>query len=77
MYVPLVKLFMVKEKELPYGKKTLVNPKEVAENERFRVSWKPYSTNRIDTTRLKEEQPEVYKKYLKTSQSRRFNVQAA
>jgi len=48
-----------------------------AENENFRVSWKSIVSNKVDTTRLKEEQPEIYNKNLKPSVSRRFTVQSA
>lgn len=50
---------------------------EMAENESFRVSWKSIFSSRIDTVKLKEEEPEVYQKYLKPTQSRRFTVQVA
>jgi len=38
------------------------------------VRWKTVTTNRLDTDRLKKEQPETYAKYVKTSESRRFEV---
>lgn len=50
---------------------------ELAENEKYRVSWKPVCSNRLDEKRLKEEQPEVYEKYRKETKSRRFTVKAA
>ncbi len=50
---------------------------ENAENEHYRVSWKSIVSNKVDATRLKEEQSEIYKKYLKLSVSRRFTVQSA
>ena len=49
---------------------------EIAENEHFRVSWKNSSSARLDTKALKEEQPEIYSQYCKTTQSRRFLVKA-
>lgn len=48
-----------------------------AENERFRISWKTVSSSRLDEKRLKEEAPELYQKFRKTSSSRRFTVKAA
>ncbi len=48
-----------------------------AENDRYRVSWKPVSSSRLDEKRLKEERPEIYEQYKKTIQSRRFTVKAA
>lgn len=50
---------------------------ETAENENYRVSWKSVLSSRIDTAKLKAEEPEVYQRYLKPMQSRRFTVQAA
>lgn len=40
----------------------------------FRITWKPVTTSRIDTTALKKELPDVAARYLKTSTSRRFCV---
>lgn len=50
---------------------------EIAENDRFRVSWKNINSNRLDEKKLKEEQPDVYDKYVRVVQSRRFTVKAA
>ena len=41
-----------------------------AESGDYAISWVPSVQHRIDTTRLKEEQPEVYRKYLKDISSR-------
>ncbi len=38
------------------------------------VSWKTYTSNRIDTKRLKAERPDIYEQYLKSSISRRFTI---
>lgn len=40
----------------------------------FRVTWKPVTTSRIDTTALKKELPDVAARYMKTSTTRRFCV---
>lgn len=45
-----------------------------AENERYRITWKSVCSNRIDVKLLKEEHPEIYERYKKTIQSRRFTV---
>ena len=50
---------------------------EIAENEKYRVSWKTVETSKIDTKRLKEERPEIYLQYSKPSEYRRFTVKAA
>lgn len=62
-----------------YGREfKFVNMKdaEVAESDRFFVSWKNTISNRIDTVRLKTEMPEVYKNFVKPCESRRFLVKA-
>lgn len=40
----------------------------------YRVSWVPYSQTRIDSIRLKKENPEIYQKYTKTVNGRKFTV---
>lgn len=50
---------------------------EKAENQFYRVSWKAVASNRLDTKALQEQEPDVYQKYLKQINSRRFSVRAA
>lgn len=50
---------------------------EKAENQFFRVSWKEVVSSRLDTKALQEQEPEVYQRYLKQTNSRRFTVKAA
>ena len=38
------------------------------------ISWKAVSQERLDTKLLKEQEPEIYSKYLKTTSSRRFTL---
>ena len=47
---------------------------EIAENDRYRITWKNSQTERLDTKALKQEQPEIYRKYARTIESRRFLV---
>lgn len=49
----------------------------LAANESYHVTWKEIETARLDTKRLKQEQPDIYEQYTKKSQSRRFCVKAA
>lgn len=42
----------------------------------YSVRWKNSSTSRLDTTKLKAEQPEVAAKYTKTTTTRRFSISA-
>lgn len=64
-------------KKIEQELKLYLGEAEVAENERYRVSWKQVCSNRLDEKRLKEEQPEVYEKYRKEIVSRRFTVKVA
>lgn len=45
-----------------------------AESGNYCISWMPSTQQRVDTKRLKEEQPEVYSQYLKDISSRRFQI---
>lgn len=47
---------------------------EIAENEKYRVSWKSNITNRLDSRAFKQDYPELYHKYEKPTNSRRFLV---
>lgn len=38
------------------------------------ISWKRVSSERLDTKALRENEPEIYEKYIKTSVSRRFTL---
>lgn len=64
-------------KKIEQELKLYLGEAELAENEKYRVSWKQVCSNRLDEKRLKEEQPEVYEKYRKETMSRRFTVKAA
>ncbi|MBQ6996296.1 MAG: YqaJ viral recombinase family protein [Lachnospiraceae bacterium] len=50
---------------------------EMAECEDYRISWTNVTSSRIDTKRLKEEELELYKKYLNENYSRRFQIKVA
>ena len=65
------------KKKIEQELKLYLGEAEQAENEQYRVSWKSGSSNRVDETRLKEEQPEIYAQYQKVIQSRRLMVKAA
>ena len=65
------------KKKIEQELKLYLGEAELAENEQYRVSWKSVSSNRVDESRLKEEQPEIYAQYQKVIQSRRLRVKAA
>ena len=45
--------------------------------EDFKVSWSFFEQNRLDTKKLKEEHPDIYKEYCKVSSGRKFTVSRA
>ena len=57
--------------------KLFLGDSQGAENLRYRVSWSNVDTQRVDSRRLKEEQPDVYSRFSKVSHSRKFTVKAA
>jgi putative phage-type endonuclease len=64
------------KKKIEQEVKTYMQDAEFAEDENFLVSWKNSISNRLDTTRLKAEKPDIYKQFCKESRSRRFLVKA-
>lgn len=45
------------------------NKAQVASSDQFKITWKSHKRNTVDSKRLKEEQPDIYKQYLKQSVS--------
>lgn len=40
----------------------------------LKVSYRPFTTTRIDTKRIKKEKPEIFEEFSKVTESRRFNL---
>lgn len=57
--------------------KLYMKDNERAFSGKYRVSWGNVETARLDAKRIRQEMPEVYRDYAKTSTSRRFQVKAA
>lgn len=57
--------------------KLFMQDSELAYSDGYKVSWSNVDTARIDTKRMKEEEPELYQKFLKVTSSRRFTIKAA
>lgn len=72
----LISQLDTEKKKIEQEVKAYMNEAEYAENENFLVSWKNSISSRIDTKRLKEEMPDVYKRFLNPVRSRRFLVKA-
>lgn len=69
-----IKSFESQKKEYENRIKALLGENEKGVTPSRVVTWKNYETNRIDSKRLKAEQPDLYKKYTNTSTARRFIV---
>lgn len=54
--------------------KVYMGDAEIAENDKYRVSWKNTESARLDTNALKLEQPDIYKRYVRMTHSRRFLI---
>lgn len=57
--------------------KLYMEDNELAASEKYRISWSNVDTSRLDTKRIRQEKPEIYRDYSKVSTSRRFQVRAA
>lgn len=57
--------------------KLYMQENEFAVSDNYRVSWSNVETTRLDTQRIKQERPEIYRDYAKVSSSRRFQIKAA
>ncbi|MCI9120396.1 MAG: hypothetical protein HFG00_02555 [Oscillibacter sp.] len=47
---------------------------EQVETAHYKVSWKAYTSTRLDTKALKAERPEIYQRYVSSSVTKRFSV---
>lgn len=65
------------KKQIEQELKLYMGKAETAENDQFKISWKPVDSSRVDGDKLKEERPEIYARYQKTIHSRRFTINAA
>ena len=70
----LLKKLETEKKEIDQKLKLYIGESEYAVNDRFRVSWTGVSKTSLDTARLKEERPEIYEEYKKTTDYRRFSI---
>lgn len=68
----LIKELEKQNKEIEQTIKLQMKDFNYGENEFLTVSYKPYTSNRFDSKKLKEDEPELYEKYVKQSEGRRF-----
>ncbi len=57
--------------------KKYMGENETASSSKYKVSWSNVETARLDTKRIRVEQPDIYNSYSKTSVSRRLQIKAA
>jgi len=65
------------QKQIEQEIKLFMQDNELAYSDSYKISWSNVDTARIDTKRMKEEEPEIYQKFLKVTSSRRFTIKAA
>ena len=65
------------QKQIEQEVKLYMKDNEAAFSDSYRISWSNVETTRLDTKRIKEEKPELYRDYAKVTSSRRFQVKAA
>lgn len=73
----LMKELEKEQKQIEQEVKLSMGEYELAVSGGYCIHWSNVSSTRIDTKRLKEERPEVYRDYAKVSNTRRFEVKAA
>lgn len=65
------------QKQIEQEIKLYMKDHERAASERYRITWSNVSSTKLDTKRIKEEQPEIYRDYMQVSSYRRFQIRAA
>lgn len=65
------------QKKIEQEVKLFMQDHELAENEKYRVTWKNIQSTKLDTKRMKTEMPNIYDNYGLVSHYRRFEVKAA
>ena len=54
--------------------KAVMGDEEILTAGAYKVSWKTFTSSRIDTTALKKELPEVAAQFTKQTKARRFSI---
>lgn len=73
----LTKRLQTEQKQIEQEVKLYMKENEAAVGNVYRVNWSNVETAKLDTKRLKIEEPEIYRKYSVESATRRFTVRAA
>ncbi|WP_324728820.1 YqaJ viral recombinase family protein [Lysinibacillus fusiformis] len=67
----------IQRKEYENQLKMTLGESAEGHSDRFKVTYKTIASSRLDSKRLKEEQPAIYEKYIKESLSRRLSIKEA
>lgn len=70
----LIKDLEANTKEFEQKIKLQLGDHDYGGNNFLQVSYKPFTTTRIDTKRIKKERPEIFEEFSKVTESRRFNL---
>mgnify|MGYP007011735673 CR=1 FL=1 len=70
----LIEKLGVEKKKIEQEVKMYMKDAEIAMNDKFKVTWKNSTASRLDGTKLKEDMPEIYNRFCKTSSSRRLTI---
>lgn len=73
----LTKRLQTEQKQIEQEVKLYMKENETAVGNLYRVNWSNVETAKLDTKRLKIEEPEIYRKYSVENAMRRFTVRAA
>ena len=65
------------QKQIEQEIKLYLKDNETAASDRYRVRWQNIDSVKLDTKRMKEEQPELYQKFSKISHYRKLQIHAA
>lgn len=69
-----IEALTVEKNRIEQEVKLFMGEHENAESDYFKVSWSNVESNRLDSSRLKKERPDIYQKFVKTISTRRMQI---
>ena len=73
----LISKLEVEKRTIEEQIKISMDDAELAYTDNYIISWKQFEQDRLDTKRLKDENPDIYDTYKKKISSRRFAIKVA
>ena len=67
-------LLKIKEKELKNNIISFMGSNEIGTSNKYSVSYKSQKSTSVDTATLKKELPDIYNKYIKTSETKVLRI---